>query len=92
MSFAVKWEVKAVFIMNIVRLTGSLVNNQEQEYPNYLLQNALELIFIADFYQGKLISCEPPKRSGEFVYFEVIFKNNTDLNNFLSALENKSSE
>lgn len=91
MLYAVKWEVKADLIMNIVRLTGSPVNNQKQRYPNCLLQNALELIFIAEHYQGKLLSCEPPKRSGEFVYFEVVFKNNTDFNNFLSALENKSS-
>lgn len=92
MLYAVKWEIKADFIMNIVRLTGNPVNNnQKQGYPNMLLQSALETIFIAELYQGKLLSCEPPKKSGEFVYFEVIFKNSTECRSFLSALKNEFS-
>lgn len=91
MLYAVRWEGKVIPFMNIVKLTGISINSNHRISWRLLLQNALELISIAEKYEGKLITSQPPKRNGEFVYFEVIFKNNTDCESFLKAMRNKSS-
>lgn len=89
MLYAIRWQANAISFMNIVQLTGVPLgfNNSWR----LLLQSALELVSVAEKYEGRLIASEPPKRNGEFVYFEVIFKNNTDCENFLKTFKNKSS-
>ena len=91
MLYSVRWEIKVKSFINSVQLVGVSNNRNKTTSWRLLLQSALELISIAEKYEGKLLASEPPKRSGEFVYFEVIFKNNTDCENFLKAMRNKSS-
>ena len=52
---------------------------------------ALELISLAEKYEGRLIPLETPKGLGEFVYFKVIFKNKANYEKFLKDVRNKSS-
>lgn len=90
MLYAVRWERKVNPFINSVRLLGVPSNRNKITSWRLLLQSALYVINIAEKYEGKLLTEEPPKRNGEFVYFEVIFKNNADCENFLKAMENKS--
>jgi len=91
MLYAVRWERKVKPFINTVQLFGVPNNRNKINSWRLLLQSALDVISIAEKYEGKLLNSEPPKRNGEFVYFEVIFKNNADCENFLKAMENKSS-
>ena len=92
MLYAVMWQGNVKSFMNIIQLTGIPVNSKQTENSwRLLLQSALELIDLAEKFEGKLLTSEPPRRNGEFVYFEIIFKNNTDCENFLKNMRNKSS-
>ena len=93
MDYSVMWQGRVNILMNTVQLTGIPHNfNKKMSAWRLLLQGAVELIDIAEKYEGRLIVSEPPKRNGEFVYFEVIFKNKTDCESFLKAMKNKSSQ
>lgn len=92
MLYAVRWEGNINFFINTVQLTGVPLNSNQTKYSwRILLESALDLIHIAEMYQGRVLESEPPKRRGEFVYFEVIFKSIADCNGFLNTIKNKSS-
>ena len=91
MKFIFKWRAELNHIMNIVSMTGVMKEPSVISSSSFLLlQNALEMIEVAERFGGRVIPSEPPKRNGAFVYFEVIFKSNTDCENFLKAMRNKS--
>ena len=74
-------------------MTGEILDSQQTELTRRaLLGNALELIEIAEMFDGRVIPSEPPKKDGEFVYFEIMFRNYTDCTDFLKVITNEPSE
>lgn len=93
MKIIFRWRAELDHIMNIVKMTGVIKESSGIASSSLLLlQNALEMIEIAEYFGGILISAEPPKKDEEFVYFEVIFRDNTDCIDFLRAIANEPSE
>lgn len=93
-QIAIKWEVRGDRLLRKVELTGTVMGNIHNEITSRILLNdTLEAISLAEQHKGVLIPLSKPpfENSKEFSYFEVIFKNNEDLNKFLMLLNNKSS-
>lgn len=94
-KIAIEWEVRGDRLFKIVQLTGTVVGNEHNEITSRILLNdTLETILLAEKSKGVLIPLTKPplKNSKEFSYFEVVFKNNEDLNKFIMLLNNKSSQ
>ncbi len=91
---AIEWEVSGDRLFRKVQLTGTVVSNKHNQITSRILLNdTLETISLAEKSKGALIPLSKPllKNGKEFSYFEVIFKNNEDLNKFLMLLNNRSS-
>ena len=94
MGYSTMWEAKENLIMNTIQIIGVPYGLIPKAIAlRLLLEGAVELANLAEKYNGKLMEYEPKPQKGniESIYFEIIFRNSTDLKNFLKAIENESS-
>ena len=91
---AIRWQGKADRLFKIVRLKGSIDAVQDARIISpMLIYVALEVLSIAEKFEGRILPLnEPPKEKGNFVYFEVIFRENKDFFKFLEAMGIESSQ
>ncbi len=95
MKMAIRWEIQVNQLVKIAKLTGTMIYDKHNEFTSrLLLGNAMDIIDIAQKYQGCPLQADSPpiNKGNEYVYFEVIFKNDTDLNSFMKAIANRSSK
>lgn len=81
-----KWEMKRSETLNLLRIRGILLDGE-----NYLLEVALKIIDIAQNNSGKIIPLTKfpsVNEKNESVYFEIIFKTEQDLENFIDEVGN----
>lgn len=82
-------------IMKIISFTVRL-KNMGKNYDAYafrqLLNVSISLLKIAERYGGLPIPLmgKPNRKKGQFVYFQVIFRNKANMKTFLKAIENRS--
>lgn len=94
-KIVIRWEVREERLLRIAKLRGTVMGNEHNEITSRILLNStLETISLAEKSKGVLIPLSnPPLKNGkEFSYFEVIFKNDEDLDKFIMLLNNKSSQ
>ena len=94
-KIAIRWSVEKIGLVNLVKITGELENYIfNDNIVRLILGDAVEIIEIAEKSRGSLLPfMKPPaKKNKNSVYFEIIFKNNTDYQTFLQAIQNKFSQ
>lgn len=63
MNCIFNWRIEANSLMKKVSMTGVIIEAHEvSSRPRLLLQNALEMIEIADYFGGIVIPSEPPQK------------------------------
>ena len=88
-----KWRAEADFFMNIVSMTGVMKGPNDEIISSrlLLLRNAMEMIQVAEYFDGIVIPSKPPQKNEACVYFQVMFRDYTDCTDFLRAITNESS-
>lgn len=93
-KIVVEWRIRANLMLRMAQVEGVVFSN-DHDYETYrmLLDKTVELTELANKNKGVLIpfSARPLKKNVEFSYFEVIFKNNEDLNTFIELFQSRSS-
>lgn len=93
-NIAIKWSIERADYMRLVKITGTVVNHiPNEDIVRLMLGIAINIIEIAENSRGIpfLLDRPPAKKNKNFVYFEIIFKNVTDYQTFLKAIENRLS-